>query len=45
MAVNLIQNAIVNSRNKGEVKVFQSFDPVENKIVLIVADNGKGMSP
>lgn len=40
VAVNLIQNAIQNSRNQGSVKVLQSYDIIENKIVFIVADNG-----
>ena len=44
MAVNIILNAIQNSKDKGSVKVFQSFDVIQNEIVFIVSDNGKGMS-
>lgn len=40
----MVQNAIQNSRNDGKVKVIMAFDKDEDKIVLIVADNGRGMS-
>lgn len=40
----MVQNAIQNSRNNGKVKVLMAFDKEEDKIVLIVADNGRGMS-
>ena len=43
-AVNIISNAIQNSRNKGLVKVILSFDVKRSRLVLIVADNGQGMT-
>tara|TARA_B110000285_G_scaffold226948_1_gene287444 strand:- start:154 stop:366 length:213 start_codon:yes stop_codon:yes gene_type:complete len=44
VAVNLIQNAIKNSRHHGRVKVLYSYDIQEDMIIFIVSDNGQGMN-
>ena len=44
VAVNLIQNAIKNSRHNGHVKVLYSYDIQEDMIIFIVSDNGQGMN-
>ena len=44
VAVNLIQNAIKNSRHNGQVKVLYSYDIQEDMIIFIVSDNGQGMN-
>lgn len=45
VVVNLLLNALRATRAGGEVRLESDYDPVRNRVLLKVVDNGPGMSP